>query len=280
MTKTKAEQISTLLNDDGMCWASADGVDWMDLIDQHDGTPAYRDDSDTIRYDFSDGSALLDMTGGWDIGYQGCFCAQGVGHTQNCPALGRREVDSVALLESIEALAEHDYSAPPGDIGYRERIYLDPETQTVDVHAGDGEPMRAFHGIDLLVCSVPGDAIPGSVSYKIWQIRDKLELILSLWRGTDWDGSNNIGVWAWDACCDKPGCKCVSYEQPVFAYYNNPSDFFDVARPELEALARKGYSAADIMADLDMGNEDDGAVREDDARKYIDGLVECVQDEG
>jgi len=57
------------------------------LIRAHHADIVYQDGYPTgglVRYDFDDGSAILEMPSGWDFGYQGCFCCGGVGHDEDC----------------------------------------------------------------------------------------------------------------------------------------------------------------------------------------------------
>jgi len=44
----------------------------------------------THRYTFADGSAITFAGGAWDLGYAGCYCWEGVGHTDACTAGGGR----------------------------------------------------------------------------------------------------------------------------------------------------------------------------------------------
>jgi hypothetical protein len=40
---------------------------------------------ETVRFHFTDNSAITIAEGGWDIGYPNCFCWEGVGHNNDCP---------------------------------------------------------------------------------------------------------------------------------------------------------------------------------------------------
>ena len=73
---TKAEQISARFGDDGQCWEistwSSDDVETVVTIDEmcaREGFKEYRDGfgTDVVRYEFSDGSAIVFAGEGWDV---------------------------------------------------------------------------------------------------------------------------------------------------------------------------------------------------------------------
>lgn len=83
---TLAEQFASALYDDGQCFETDEGVTFEELIDQMDavvtyssrgytdGTLQYVDGTccghihgDPIRYEFSDGSAVVEAGDAWDI---------------------------------------------------------------------------------------------------------------------------------------------------------------------------------------------------------------------
>lgn len=88
---TRAELIAAQFGDDGQCW-EADGVDLETSCEEHCEWH-YRDGTST-RYEFADGSAIVDAGGGWDIGVRGqrldCVCwpasiAPEGPHADGCP---------------------------------------------------------------------------------------------------------------------------------------------------------------------------------------------------
>lgn len=78
--RTYAEQVASLLHDDGTCYEADDGREFLRLVAQHDGDlTAARDGSRVVRYQFPDGSSIVDAETGWDLGYTGdefetCTC--------------------------------------------------------------------------------------------------------------------------------------------------------------------------------------------------------------
>ena len=92
---TTAQTISALFGDDGQCWqteyTAGEGLDEsLDaLCERNRGRCEYRDGhgTDTYRYTFADGSVITVAGDGWDYGYVGCFCWQGVGHSDECVAV-------------------------------------------------------------------------------------------------------------------------------------------------------------------------------------------------
>lgn len=51
------------------------------------------------RYLFPDGSAIIDMESGWDIGYAHCWCCQSIGHSDECREQTRPTIRSATLEE-------------------------------------------------------------------------------------------------------------------------------------------------------------------------------------
>ncbi len=88
VTPTAAQLIAAALGNDGICWATPDGVVLDDLIDLHGGRVDRHPEFPSVelyRAVFADDSALTVGVLGWDIGYAGCWCWQGNGH-ENCTA--------------------------------------------------------------------------------------------------------------------------------------------------------------------------------------------------
>lgn len=87
---TVAEQIAGLFGDDGQRWEDAGGRTLEDACECHPHHVAseYHEQRELTRYRFDDGSAITAAPGGWDLGYENCFCWQGAGHdTTTCEAL-------------------------------------------------------------------------------------------------------------------------------------------------------------------------------------------------
>ena len=84
---TTAERISALLGDDGTVYQDSEGRDLAQLCEESGGAADERDsgtDNCLRRWVFSDGSAILDVGNAWDLGYAGCYCWRGDGHTDEC----------------------------------------------------------------------------------------------------------------------------------------------------------------------------------------------------
>lgn len=76
--ETEAERVATLLHGDGQCYSAEDGTRFDALMKREGATIGYQHEG-TIRWEFSDGSAIVDCDGGgWDIGRPGhdsaCTC--------------------------------------------------------------------------------------------------------------------------------------------------------------------------------------------------------------
>lgn len=80
---TIAEKIANQLDNNGQCWQTEDKNSFDDLMENNHAFISTRDGYRTIpvRYEFSDGSAIVCYEGGWDIAPEGCeqFCWNGIG---------------------------------------------------------------------------------------------------------------------------------------------------------------------------------------------------------
>lgn len=79
-----ATHISRLFNDNGTCFFSM-GLELESLCGQIAETVVYGMDPVDRRYVFHDGSVITVTGSFWDLGYDGCWCWQGLGHEVGCP---------------------------------------------------------------------------------------------------------------------------------------------------------------------------------------------------
>ena len=71
--KTQAEQVSALLDDDGLEFEAEDGRSLDDLCKAYGARHTSNDICDD-HFSFADGSAISVHGGAWDIGYPDCGC--------------------------------------------------------------------------------------------------------------------------------------------------------------------------------------------------------------
>lgn len=84
LNKTQAELISVQFGDDGLCFTNNVGTPLALICNE---LAADRSESgDAIRWTFPDGSVITAVGGGWDFGYDDCFCYRGAGHNDDCSA--------------------------------------------------------------------------------------------------------------------------------------------------------------------------------------------------
>ena len=87
---TTAQIISAKLDNDGQKFDTVDGISIDTLCaDVHGaGYPSFRDGhgTDTYRYNFADGSAIVVAGGCWDLSVDDypCYCMAGAGHSEAC----------------------------------------------------------------------------------------------------------------------------------------------------------------------------------------------------
>jgi hypothetical protein len=86
MTKTTTETIAEVVSE-AMC---SDGTRFayqgrtLDAVARLHGASISRTDTMT-RYEFPDGSSIIDAGGGWDLGISlDCWCWAGAGHSADC----------------------------------------------------------------------------------------------------------------------------------------------------------------------------------------------------
>lgn len=181
-----------------------------------------------------------------------------------------------SLLESIEELGgDSDYRHPCS--GYKQELYLNPETYTLYVfeHVGAGTPMRAWHGIDKWILDIPDRAIPESLVEVLKRKLGNLVETCERFEGTKWDGSNHRGVWRSD---DEYGVD-ASFDHMDFdiACYWDPSDWFGDADDEIRRLASEGLTPEQIADKLYLGDTMDGMCKRDEAIDYIETQLEYFE---
>jgi hypothetical protein len=80
---TTAEMVARKLDDDGQVFATRDGETLGQMADRA-GARTERH-GDATRYVFPDGSSIIALPGGWDLGLSlNCWCWQGAGHSEQC----------------------------------------------------------------------------------------------------------------------------------------------------------------------------------------------------
>lgn len=94
---TTAETISKLFGDNGQVFTSRDGLELDEACAQAGGRREKRDGG-SVRWLFSDASAITVHGDAWDIGFAGCWCWQGVGHDERCTARPVTESRAAAML--------------------------------------------------------------------------------------------------------------------------------------------------------------------------------------
>jgi len=87
---TTAQTIAAQLGDDGQTYRTDDGRDLDELCEAAGARTDARGSS--VRYDFPDGSSIVDSCGAaWDLGLpEGCHCWAGQGHNEDCEHAGER----------------------------------------------------------------------------------------------------------------------------------------------------------------------------------------------
>ena len=84
---TQAEQFARDLDDDGTRFRTDDGIGFVELLERY-GADVEIADHERTRWRFSDGSAIVEANGAWDLGLPGgCLCWDGAGHNRDCDAV-------------------------------------------------------------------------------------------------------------------------------------------------------------------------------------------------
>jgi len=182
------------------------------------------------------------------------------------------------LNASIQSLRNDDYSAPCS--GYRQDLYIDPEKHTVYVFTcvGAGIPAAAWHNRQVQILRIPADAIAESVCNAVLMVEERLAELCDRYLGSEWDGSNHVGRWAEDG---GGVLEWVGDRIPEIACYWDAGDWFsgDGTDDDIRARLRSGKKPQEILADLYLGDESIGEVREADALEWIKGLAAETDDD-
>ena len=178
------------------------------------------------------------------------------------------------LDESIAALADGDYESPCS--GYRQVLYLDPEEHALDLFAtvGPGMPEAAWHNRYAYICDIPTGAIPSSVHSAIAAVRDRIVSVCDAYLGSECDDRcNYIGRWREDP--DEDTTAVFEGCEPEILTYWDPDEWFsgDGTDDNIRQLLGAGETPESILADLWLGDESTGEVREADALEWIRGLA-------
>ena len=86
MTMTAAQEVSSLLHDDGQVFDADDGTS-MEGLCMNRGADRTENNRGAVRFVFPDGSVITCYSDGWNYGYRDCWCWQG-GHADDCTAGG------------------------------------------------------------------------------------------------------------------------------------------------------------------------------------------------
>jgi hypothetical protein len=169
-------------------------------------------------------------------------------------------------LKSIDDLADEDYVCHSG---WHNDIYLDPGTGKVyTFYTDNAVPISAYNGIDQRIYRVHRDAVPTSVRDNILSMGEWLSDMLESFVGTEWDGSNHIGVWKestddlhWREPFDR------HFEEHIqIKYYSDPDEWF--TDQDLKKLWRDGETPPGVL-DKSCLDNGDSCCKESDALAYL-----------
>jgi hypothetical protein len=283
---TIAEKIAERFGNDGERWEDEKGENIAEvcaqICDMNAGVHQWKCTyvpgitvCDSYRFVFDDGSVITMHGGAWDLGYRQCWCWEGAGHGDDCEI--RKN-----LMASIEDLRKGDYSHACS--GYKMDLYLDPEDYTVYIFetVGSGWPMRAHNGIVRGLLTIPQDAIPDSLADAVSGMIDRLIDICVRFRGTKWDGNNNVGDWGDEDGDDfeKDDLADLHYQDECLRQivcHWDAKEWFAYDWAPVDELIIKGETAEEIAASVHLG--DSGEVRESDAIEAIQDRMEYLEEQ-
>ena len=111
-TKSQAQRIADLFDNDGQNFMGADGSDLTELVIDKSCGNIHRPWTEAIRYEFTDGSSIVIAGAAWDLGLDNreCTCWAGVGHSDECDERSREsESYSISYIEDSTTTEEtHD----------------------------------------------------------------------------------------------------------------------------------------------------------------------------
>lgn len=174
-----------------------------------------------------------------------------------------------SLLDSIESLKTEDFSGQ-----WKTDIYLDPEAQKIYTFLDTGGiPMSAYHRIDRRILTVSPSSIPSSVHRAVASVADKLEFLVSLYGGSEWNGNNHVGQWSEEA---ELLYDCIQEElaSSEIASYWDAGDWFSPIIPTLRAEWKAGKTAEQIIDEQGCGDEIDGMCDRDEAIAWLQSEID------
>ena len=171
------------------------------------------------------------------------------------------------LLDSIKDIVEEGFNFENDT-----QIYLDPESARLyTFHSRGSIPATAYNGIDQHVLTVRSLAIPSSVERYLLKMVGTLAFVLNSYKGTEWDGHNQIGVWSDEALESLEVLSGEAHGNEWIAYYWDACDWFEPSLDELKFRWEQGETAELIIDDEGCGSEDclDGMCDRDEAVAWL-----------
>lgn len=183
--------------------------------------------------------------------------------------------------------SDDDYDTKCSENGdWRHRLYVDPETRRVSLHAryGSGTPMPVWHG-RAVELRVPSNAV-GSAIRAVVESDECLGLLgalCDLYEGSHWDGSNHVGAWQHgDDEYDRPR---QDIEEQIERLFDDVPTYWDVGdfmapvwqqseADEVRARLAAGETLEDVAYDIETDAESNGAhLHHDDMIKTLEALL-------
>ena len=189
--------------------------------------------------------------------------------------------NSEVFQASVKALGSKDFTA---EASIYNSIYFDPEESKIILFTDTQSswPAAAHHKLWTSICRVPDNSTPESVVEVLLGCEALVTDLASAWIGSEWDGSNHVGVW------DKPALEFASFKIEDYFHTHNfcvewaVEYWLDGDAEYIYFLNKNGKSKDEIVELLHLGEagSEDGFITKASALGFVEKVIENPENYG
>jgi hypothetical protein len=156
-------------------------------------------------------------------------------------------------------------------------LYLIPAAESsdgqieiyMDVQIGSGTPMPAWHRRWYCLGSVGTSCEPESLQNALEQFEDEFREINAAYKGSEWDGSNQIGKWDRDAMEESNWDRIAMSARENCNPYWDASDWFQGSLSDID-LTKESVTA---IAEYESGTADGAVLDATDCESFLRNAI-------
>lgn len=156
-------------------------------------------------------------------------------------------------------------------------LYLIPSKESangeieiyLDVQIGNGTPMPAWNRRWYCLGSVGTECECESLQNELSAFEDDFRAIDAAYKGSEWNGSNQIGQWDRDAIETNNWDQIAMSARETCNQYWNASDWFSGSLNDID-LGKESISA---IAEYESGNADNAVLEKSDCEEFIRSAI-------